>query len=440
MSPKSVSLGKKFRANTLGYGYSQIATLAVQLALVPFFLSIWGKELYADWLVITGIPTFLALLDLGIAQSSANRATMLAASDNWNGARRSLQTAAVSSLCVGGIIILIVFSLTSLINIPSHLNLKSISDIEAEKILLVISTGLSVHLLTGPVDAWFRVIDRAATGAFLLANRRIVDVIVSIAVLLSGGGPLQLAVTLLIFQVISLIACINIAKKISAEKVLGISEASWSEWKLTIKPALAYTAFPISQALTLQGGVQVLNQIGNADTIVAFTMARTLMRLVLQVGVVCNNALKPMLSRLYGAGGNLSAVNFTLKVSLISTSLACALYIAFVLFGPQIILIWGMSKITVSSSQLAIVGAHALINVMWFVPAAYLIAKNDHSRIALIYGISTIVTFSIWILFKQEIPAFIGASLLLLIPEASALTYLSVAVIGLIKKDKADNK
>ena len=282
MSPKPVSLGKKFRANTLGYGYSQIATLAVQLALVPFFLSIWGKEVYADWLVITGIPTFLALLDLGVAQSSANRATMLAAAGNWNGARRSLQTAAVSSLCVGGIIILIVFSLTSLINIPSHLNLKSISNIEAEKILLVISTGLSVHLLTGPVDAWFRVIDRAATGAFLLANRRIVDVIVSIAVLLSGGDPLQLAVTLLIFQVISLIVCINLANKFSTERILGISEASWSEWKLTIKPALAYTAFPISQALTLQGGVQVLNQIGNADTIVAFTMARTLMRLVLQ--------------------------------------------------------------------------------------------------------------------------------------------------------------
>lgn len=437
MPPMSVSLGKKFRANTLGYGYSQIATLAVQLALVPFFLSIWGKTLYADWLVITGIPTFLALLDLGVAQSSANRATILAAAGDWDGAKRSLQTAAVSSLCVGGAIILLVLTLMTSLDLSSILNLKEINSSEAKKILIIISTGLSIHLLSGPIDAWFRSIDRAATGAFLLANRRIVDVLVSMAVLVSGGGALQLAASLLLFQVLSLFVCIALAKKFSPQQILGLSHASWREWKSTIKPALAYTAFPISQAMTLQGGVQVLNQIGSADTIVAFTMARTLMRLVLQVGVVCNNALKPMLSRLYGAGSHESAIKFTLKVSLISSFLASTLYIFFVFAGPEIVHIWGMNKVDIDSYQLAIVGAHAIINVFWFVPAAYLIAKNDHSRIALVYGISTTVAFTTWILLKDQIPAFLGASLLLLTPEISALIYLCIMIAALAKQNKA---
>lgn len=59
------SLSRRFRLNVLSYGYTQLVTLAAQLVLVPFFLHAWGTGRYADWLVLTGIPSMLSLLDLG---------------------------------------------------------------------------------------------------------------------------------------------------------------------------------------------------------------------------------------------------------------------------------------------------------------------------------------------------------------------------------------
>ena len=70
------SLSRRFRLNVLSYGYTQLVTLAAQLVLVPFFLHAWGTGRYADWLVLTGIPSMLSLLDLGVAQASATSATL----------------------------------------------------------------------------------------------------------------------------------------------------------------------------------------------------------------------------------------------------------------------------------------------------------------------------------------------------------------------------
>ena len=69
------SVWRRLRSNVFGYGYYQVVTIVVQLVLVPFYLKFWGTKLYADWLVLSGIPTMLLLLDFGVGQATANKAT-----------------------------------------------------------------------------------------------------------------------------------------------------------------------------------------------------------------------------------------------------------------------------------------------------------------------------------------------------------------------------
>ena len=57
------------------------------------------------------------------------------------------------------------------------------------------------------------------------------------------------------------------------------------------------------------------NQIAGPAVVVGYTMARTLMRLIIQLGITCSNALTPEISRLAGRGEFEQARRFTQRAS-----------------------------------------------------------------------------------------------------------------------------
>ncbi|WP_460733847.1 polysaccharide biosynthesis protein [Lysobacter tyrosinilyticus] len=406
--------------NVLGYGYAQLVTLAVQLLLVPFFLKYWGAARYADWLVLTGLPTMLTLLDLGVAQSLASRATMEASAGRWTEARASLHTANAFTLVLSLLILVLAVTVGQWVDWSGLLKLETLQGHDSRVIMFAMAAYLCVGLMGGPLDACLRTIDRAAISAFLLANRRLLDVVVSIGVLLGGGGAVELAVTLLVGQVLALIVLQGLAIRWSPAGTFGLTHASWRIFRETLKPGLAYMGFPVAQIVTLQGGLQVLNLVAPPSVIVAFTMARTLMRLIMQAGVVANNALKPEISRLAGQGRLVVARRFSRTAGILIFVLCCLAYVGLVTTGPLIVHWWGHGKVQVNHMDLALIGAHALANVAWFVPAATLVATNRHVSVAVAYGISSCAGLLVWYVLKWSLSPVIGASLVLLVPEVCA--------------------
>ncbi|MDI9728290.1 lipopolysaccharide biosynthesis protein [Stutzerimonas stutzeri] len=421
---ESRSLFSRVRINIISYGYAQVVTLLAQLVLVPFFLKYWGAELYADWLVLTGIPSMLVLLDLGVSQASANRATMLAGAQNPHGVCCSLQTALAFTLLLIASVLLAALIVNQEISWVNILRLSKLEQHQASTIMLIMSAYLCVTLLGGPLDGWFKAIDQTATGAFLLANRRMADIIVSIFVLVMGGDSIDLATAMLACQLTILIILVVIARALSPWPVLGLSHASWNEFRRIWKPATAYAGFPLAQVITLQGGVQILNQVSTPTIVVGFTMARTMMRLIIQLGVILNNALKPEISRLAGRGEIDKAKKITLRASVGTLLLSSIIYISAIIAGPQIIDWWGHGKIQTDSTTLSLVGLHTLLNIAWFIPAALLIATNKHISTAGIYGASSFLAFLLWANFAKSIPPIIGASFLLAAPELAVLVFL----------------
>jgi O-antigen/teichoic acid export membrane protein len=143
------SLSRRFRLNVLSYGYTQLVTLAAQLVLVPFFLHAWGTGRYADWLVLTGIPSMLSLLDLGVAQASATSATLRASQGDVPGARRSVQTALAFTLAVVALVLVFALTLGQWLDWVSLLGLKTLTVEQAGLVVLFMSGYLCTRLL-GP--------------------------------------------------------------------------------------------------------------------------------------------------------------------------------------------------------------------------------------------------------------------------------------------------
>lgn len=440
-SPKAgySHLFNRFRLNALSYSYAQLVTLLAQLALIPFFLEHWGIDQYADWLVLTSIPTMLTILDLGVSQASASRATMLAGKQDTQGIRRSWQTGTAFTLSVSIALFLLSCIAAQELKWTEILELKHLKDEQAAAIFVLISAYFVIHMLGGPLDGWFRVIDRTATGAFLLANRRVIDILVSIGTLIAGGDALQLATHMLIAQALAFSSIVIIAKRISPWPILGLSEASWSELRTIWRPAISYTGFPIAQTITLQGGLQILNQISSPSVVVGFMMARTFMRLTIQLGTVANNALKPEISRLAGRGTNKQAKQFTYRATAYLLIICSTAYLLQILIGPQLINWWSHNQVQVSRPNLALIGIHTLLNVSWFIPAAYLMAINKHNSTAIVYCASSALALAVWILAIDWLSPLTGASLLLALPETIVLIFIILKPKGTTTSHNKNN-
>lgn len=413
----SRSLRQRFHLNLLGYGYAQVVTLAVQLIQVPFFLGYWGTDRYADWLVLTGVPAMLVLLDFGIAQVLASRATIEGAGGEWDRARASLQTAFLFTLALCAVLLSLALSVGVSVQWQALLGLETMGEDDARLVVLAMTGYLCASLLGGPLDAWLRTIGRAASSAFLMANRRLLDVALTLAVLVMGGGYVALAVTLMIGQCVAVILLCVLAVRWSEHRLFGLKDASWRVFVTTLKPGLAYMGFPLAQIVTLQGGLQILNQVAPSSVVVAFTMGRTLMRLIIQVGVVVNNALKPEYSRLVGVGQYVQAKSISGRAAKYTLLAAMASYLVLVAVGPLIVEWWGRGQVELTRLELGLIGAHALANVVWFVPAAALMATNRHTAIAVLYGASSCAFLAVWISIRPVSSPVLWGAMLLLLPE-----------------------
>lgn len=431
-------ISKKIGRNLIGYGYSQIVTLAAQIVVVPFFLAAWGVQQYGEWLVITGALMFLSLMELGVAQASATRATLAAGAGDIKAVRVSLDTAMAFSLIAAVVVVTMAGLLSWLLPWSELLRLSSISNTQAGLVFLAMSGCLASGFIVGAVAAWLKAVDKTALSAFLIAHRRAIEIVATAIALMLSASPLQLAITLLLASIATMLACYAWAAKLSTIGLVNLRNACWSEFHTVFRPALAYMAYPIAQTITLQGGVQIMNHLTDAYTVVAFTMARTMARLILQVGMVFSNAIRPEVSRLMGQGNDVQAAKVIWRGTAYASGLAIVGLLGMTSLGPEIIKLWSSGKVTLSSSFLLILALHAAINVFWHVPATYMFATNKHALISWTYMlISALVLLGWWAV--AAINALLEAALAMLITETLIAIIVSIKIYKLITNTKSYN-
>src|ERR1700676_1377462 len=82
-----------------------IVAAAIQLGSVPLLLHAWGVAKYGDWLILSAIPSYLSLSDIGFGDASGSDMTMRVAAGDRKGGVETFQSSwvliSVVSLCVG---------------------------------------------------------------------------------------------------------------------------------------------------------------------------------------------------------------------------------------------------------------------------------------------------------------------------------------------------
>jgi O-antigen/teichoic acid export membrane protein len=362
-----------------------MVTAAVQLATVPCLLHFWGVAKFGDWLILSAIPSYLGLSDLGFGDASGSDMTMRVASGDRQAAIETFQSSWLLLSLVSSAVAVVVA--TAVWHVPWHrwVKLATLSDVHASAVVLVLGIYVLVSQQCGILESGFRCDGKFATGNIGGTLIRVVETATGTAIGALTGSLLGAAAAYLVSRVAGTVAYAMVLRKKNPWLSLGFSSATFSKIKELAAPAFGFIALPLANAINIQGFTLVIASILGSVAVTEFSTLRTLSRVNFQLMTIIAWALWPELSRAFGAGNlplaralHRHACRAGLALSVMAASALC-------FFGPGLYSCWIRNAVRFDPETFHILLLVTFVNSLWFTSSVVPMSTNAHHRITLAY-------------------------------------------------------
>ncbi len=401
---------------------SRLSSTLIQLAQLPVFLHYWAVPQYGDWLIVSGVPTYLAFSTTGFGTVAGNEMTMLVARGDRVGALRVFESCwwLIAGLC--STIILLLSGALYFLPAARLLGIGHIDEADTKWIIFYLAVTVMLGQLEQLLQSAYRSIGRYPYGSFVKSLMALAAFGLTLVTVALGQGP---RMTALVF------ACGNVAGTIALGLMVkhdiewiefGVRHASVAEVRALVRPALAFMCFPIGNSLNLQGAQMAVNYALGPTSVVIFSAARTVSRAALQMVQLVNSAFEPELTIAFGAG----------KVDLVRTlhRRACQLALLVALLvvaglmtvGPWFLTHWSHGHVPPSRGLLAILLGVVVLFALWSTSSTLMTATNQHQRLAAVYVVATAFTCGVCFVLAHW-KGLYGAAAALLVSELAMNAY-----------------
>jgi O-antigen/teichoic acid export membrane protein len=370
------SVTKRVAAGMGANAFAQALTIGIQLASLPIFLRYWDISRYGLWLMISAVPSYFAMADLGMVTAAANKMTMALGRGDIAEANTVFQSALLFMLITCGTLGVIIVPVVLALPLPS---LRSFDQRAA---LCVLILSVLFGFFGGLSEAIFRATGRYGLGTTLANLIRLAEWCGSIIGLVIFGSLSSVAIGGLSARLAGLAVLIAL----SADGKSGIKWnhtcAKWTEVRAMTKPALSFMLFPMSNALGLQGMTLLAGYELGPIMLVTFNTYRTLARIAVQVAGVFSLSLQPEFSRSYGMAGAEGVVVMYRRGALLGIILAVSLSVFLYFSAPLLLRLWTHGKIGFQAPLMLLMLVYAAVAGAWYVPRMLLMSTNKHSQLA----------------------------------------------------------
>lgn len=371
---------------------SKLATTIVQLVQVPVFLHFWSVPLYGEWMIVTAIPSYLNVSNFGFGNVAGNEMTMMTARGDRDGALRVFQSCwwLITFICSACIVLLAL----ALYYTPAAklLKLHAIDATDTKWIIFYLGCSVLLGQLEALLQSAYRCVGRYPYGSFIKSLFSLAAFAVMLVPVCMGGGA---RVTALVFAsanaFFTLVLCIMVRRDLPWIRY-GWNHASFAEIKRLTAPAFAFMAFPIGNALNLQGTLMAVGYALGPTAVVIFGTARTVSRVALQLVQMVNNTFWPEMSSSFGT--NDMALTRTLHRRSCQLGLLIAIVIvaAMMTLGPWFLTHWTGGHVPPSRGLLSILLMVVVAYSLWSTSSTLLAAVNKHQKLAAWYLFGTSIT------------------------------------------------
>lgn len=359
---------------------------AAQIVSVPILTSAWGVEQYGMWLMITTVPAYLALSDLGFASASTSDMTMQIARGHHAHARSTFQSVWLLVNIVSAALLLATI-VTVLLAPRVSSSALVLSEHRWVLMLLVVYSALSLNARLAL--AGLRATQNYAFGTMLNQLITLLEVGTTLSIAYCGGSFFDCAVGMVCMQVANILVMFTALHRRAGWLQIGWSHASLPEVRRLWIPAAAAMAIPIALAMNLQGMVIVAGVFVSAAAAATLASVRTVSRVAIQAVGAINRATMPELS---AAGAKNDAHSSGRIVALNLASVALILLPGALVFGAvghRVVEAWTHGAISPTPSFVWLVAVSMVAHGLWYYTSNLMLASNAHTKVTrLLIGVS----------------------------------------------------
>lgn len=364
-------------------GFGQAVTLLIQIASVPILINAWGIELYGEWIILSAVPAYLVLSDIGLTSIAGNMLALLA-EERDNRQMQTIYQSTWTMVSFLSVIILIPVVVIVWFTDPSEmLGLTRITGGTLNVTLLLLFLHVAMSMQTGILQLPFRALKRNPFSVAAANLIRLLEWFIATLVVLTGGKVVEFAFTFLLVRLLGNFSLWLILNRSGVSLKIGVRYASLQTIKKLLRPSLASMCFPLGLSFTMQGFILLIGSMLGPTAVALFSIYRTFTRVPIQLATAINQAVWPELSYAFGANDINKAKKLVVKMLQFGAILSVLTALSIYFLGERAIDLWVSKALEHNSSLLIALTLTALIHILWQPFWVAQIAINRHTHFAL---------------------------------------------------------
>lgn len=420
MNPALLERIKKGVASEI---FANLIRVVIQVTGVPLFLLFWGDDGYGEWLILTAILGYLRLSNVGFGQATRNRMAMEVSAGHRDRALVYFQSTSVLFVVIGALVMALVgLAAYTAPGIHDFLNFEILSVEDLAWSLVILGAVITINLQVEVLDAGFRCEGHYGLSTFLIMLSDLVIFLLIVLVLVTGGD-LVMGIVCYLIGTLFRFALLRIKLyRLGSWIVFGIGKASFKTIQEFTLPSLAFMAFPLGQAMGLQGTLIVIGAILGPPAVVIFNTVRMLSRYMVHITVIFGRIGSPEIAFAYGRGDMALVRQVHWQICRIGFWAAIVVCGLLALTTPWILEVWTQGQIIPWPGVYLTLLAAVLVWTAHALTANVLQATNNHQRFALIFLIVSVIGLALAVPLTK-IFSLPGAALSSLLVELALLLY-----------------
>jgi O-antigen/teichoic acid export membrane protein len=384
-------LATGFGAQALG----PIVTMGIQLLNVPLYLSFWGADLYGEWLILSAMPSYLSMSDVGFGTVAGNDMMMKAAAGDRAGAAEVFRSCTV--LVVGISFLLLALVAIGILILPFEhwLNLTQITGWQARQVLLLLSLDAVLCIQPSLILNGFKAANQFAFGTLLVNIMRAVEGGLALAILCLHGRPVHIALSMVCVRIAGTILMALMMLRVAPWLSFSPRGTNMRAIRALTAPAFAFMTFPLANAASIQGMTIVLGIVSGPIAVASFGPIRTLSRGLLLIVETIKNSIWPELSYAIGCQDWVLGRKIFRIAMQISVYLSLIGGLTMAALGPWIFAKWTHGRVAFSMPTFLFLLVSLFFYSVWNTSSVALTAANKHERLAVGLLVSTFLSLAV---------------------------------------------
>ncbi len=375
--------------------FSMATSIGIQIVSLPLFLLYWNTAIYGKWLMLSAIPAYLSMADVGMVTAAGNKMTMAMGKGDLAETNKIFQSAQLFMTIVCGSVALLTLPIILFSPLPW------LQTNDQRVALAALCLGVLVALFGGLSEAVFKSSGRYAMGTMLGNCVRVGEWLGYMIGLVLVGSFAAVALCGLAVRILGTLASIVLAQRGNHGIKWGVQAAEKTEIKLMVKPAVSFMAFPLANALSFQGLTLLVGALFGPVSVALFNTYRTIARIAVQITAIFSHALWPEFSRLFGANAAIAIRQLFRRSVVLGALQACILSGILYFISPFLLHIWTHKNIEFVPSLMLLMLLYATVSGVWHIPRVLLMATNQHTGLAYWVLLAGVLSIALAFMFSR---------------------------------------